>query len=220
MKTILLLLLQDLRRDARHPWWMLLLAGMPLLLALLVGGVFAGSSGKGPAPTLHLAVLDQDEGLLGRMLRGMPAERDTARRLDLRFVSSREEGLRLVERRKASALIVLPRDLTDSLLEGRTNTLELYENPAEQILPRVARQGALVLALGLSSAAETLGEPLRDLRALARSGEFPGADAIGEVAQSVISKLRNLRSYAFPPLVRFETIAAEDYQPVSTSTPP
>jgi len=66
---------------------------------------------------------------------------DAAKHLRLQFVESREEGLLLVEKSRVSALLVLPRHLTDNLLEGKTNAVELYENPAEQILPRVVRQG-------------------------------------------------------------------------------
>lgn len=219
MKTVLRLLGNDLKRDWKRPWAMLLLAAMPLVLSLLIAGVFGGKGGSGPMPTVHVALLDQDKDLLTGMLRSLPTQGDAAKNLRLHFVENREEGLRLVEKGKVSALIVLPKNMTANLLKGQTNSIELYENPAEQVLPKVVRQGVSLLALGLSAAAETLGEPLRDMRELIRSNSFPASATVGQVASTSVDKLGHLRSYVFPPLVKFETVPAAEFQPFPTNTP-
>lgn len=219
MKTVLRLLGNDLKRDWKRPWAMLLLAAMPLVLSLLIAGVFGGKGGSGPMPTVHVAMLDQDKDLLTGMLRSLPTQGDAAKNLRLHFVENREEGLRLVEKGKVSALIVLPKNMTANLLKGQTNSIELYENPAEQVLPKVVRQGVSLLALGLSAAAETLGEPLRDMRELIRSNSFPASATVGQVASTSVDKLGHLRSYVFPPLVKFETVPAAEFQPFPTNTP-
>ena len=218
MKTALRLLLNDLRRDAKRPWSMLLLGSMPLVLSVLIASVFGGH-GSGPMPTVHVAVLDQDKDLLSRMLRSLPSQGDAASRLRLHFVESREEGLRLVEQRKASALVVLPKEMTANLLRGQTNSIELYENPAEQVLPKVVREGVSLLALGLSAAADLLGEPLREMRAMIKSNDFPIDASVSGVASKSVSKLRGMRTYLFPPIIKFETVAAADYAPALTNTP-
>jgi len=219
LKTVLRLLCNDLKRDWKRPWATLLLAAMPLALSLLIAGVFGGKGGSGPMPTVHVAILDQDKDLLTGMLRSMPDQGDAAKYLRLHFVENREEGLRLVEKSKASALVVLPTNMTVNLLKGQTNSIELYENPAEQVLPKVVRQGVSLLALGLSAAAETLGEPLRDLRELIRSNAFPASATVGGVASSSVEKLGHLRAYVFPPLVKFETVPAAEFQPFPTNAP-
>ena len=219
MKTVLRLLGNDLKRDWKRPWAMLLLAAMPLVLSLLIAGVFGGKGGSGPMPTVHVAMLDQDKDLLTGMLRSLPTQGDAAKNLRLHFVENREEGLRLVEKGKVSALVVLPKNMTANLLTGQTNAIELYENPAEQVLPKVVRQGVSLLALGLSAAAETLGEPLRDMRELIRSNSFPASATVGQVASTSVDKLGHLRSYVFPPLVKFETVPAAEFQPFPTNTP-
>ena len=219
MKTVLRLLLNDLKRDWKRPWSLLLLAALPLVLSVLIASVFGGQGNSGPMPTVHVAVLDQDKDLLTGMLRSMPDQGDAAKYLRLHFVENREEGLRLVEKSKASALVVLPTNMTVNLLKGQTNSIELYENPAEQVLPKVVRQGVSLLALGLSAAAETLGEPLRDLRELIRSNAFPASATVGGVASSSVEKLGHLRAYVFPPLVKFETVPAAEFQPFPTNAP-
>jgi hypothetical protein len=219
LKTVLRLLCNDLRRDWKRPWSMFLLAALPLVLSLLIASVFGGKGGSGPMPTVHVAILDQDRDMLTGMLRSLPNQGDAARQLRLHFVENRDEGLRLVERGKASALVVLPRDMTVNLLRGQTNSIELYENPAEQVLPKVVRQGVSLLALGLSAAAETLGEPLRDMRELIQSNRFPASAAVGEVASASVEKLGHLRAYVFPPLVQFETVPAADFRLSLTNAP-
>jgi len=219
LKTVLRLLRNDLKRDWKRPWAMLLLAAMPLALSVLIASVFGGKGGSGPMPIVHVAVLDQDKDLLTGMLRSLPTQGDAAKNLRLHFVESREEGLRLVEKDQVSGFVVLPRRMTLNLLTGQTNSIELYENPAQQVLPKVVRQGVSLLALGLSATAETLGQPLRDMRELIRSNGFPAAAAVGDVASSSVEKLGNLRTYVFPPLIKFETVPAAEFKPLSTNAP-
>jgi hypothetical protein len=219
LRTVLRLLRNDLKRDWKRPWSMLLLGAMPLVLSLLIASVFGGKGGSGPMPTVHVAILDQDKDLLTGMLRSLPTQGDAAQHLRLHFVESREEGLRLVEKDKVSALVVLPKNMTVNLLKGQTNSIELYENAAEQVLPKVVRQGVSLLALGLSAAAETLGGPLRDMRDLIRSNGFPASAAVGGVATTSVEALGHLRSYVFPPLVKFETVPAAEFQPFPTNAP-
>jgi hypothetical protein len=218
LKTILKLLLNDLKRDGKQPWTMLLFAALPLGMSLLIGGVFGGSGKKGSLPVLHLAVLDEDQDLLTGLLRSLPSQGDPAKQLRLHFVETKEEGLRVVEKRQASALIILPKGLTEGLLSGATNVIQLYENPAEQILPKVARQGTSLLALGLSGAAEVLGGPLRDVRRLIENRTVPSEDAITSVASDSYKKIRGLRTYLFPPVVQIKVVEAADFNPVITAS--
>jgi len=220
LNAVLLLLRNDLKRDWKRPWSTLLFAALPLGLSLLIASVFGGGSKSGPMPTLHVAILDEDKDMLTRILRSLPTQGDAAKNLSLQFVETREEGLRLVEKNKVSALVVLPEHLTEDLLKGQTNSLVLFENPAQQIMPKIVRQGVSMMALGLSSAAEVLGGPLRDIREMARSNGFPAEAAVGQLASSSVRKLGNLRPYLFPPIVQFKTVAAEDFIPLSTNAPP
>lgn len=218
MSPIVQLVLNDLRRDAKRPWSLVLFVSLPLVLSLLIASVFGGAKG-GPMPTVQVAVLDQDKDLLARVLRSLPTQGEAAQHLRLQFVPTREEGLRLVEKDKVSALVVLPAEMTGRLLKGQTNAIELYENPAQQIMPRVVREGVSLLALGLSAAAETLGEPLRKMRDLLQKDDFPAETAVADMASQSVKELKNFRSYAFPPLIKFTTVRAEDFTPYSTNAP-
>lgn len=219
MKLILRLLFNDLKRDWKRPWSMLLFAALPLALSVLIVSVFGGRANTAPMPTVHVAVLDNDMDMLSSVLRSLSGQGDAAQHLRLHFVDTREEGLHLVEDSKASALVVLPKGMTEGLLKGETNSIELYENPAEQVLPKIVRQGVSLLALGLSGAAETLGEPLRNIRQMVNSEQFPAEEAVNAISSDSVRRLSGLRTYLFPPLVKFETVSAADFQPFPTNTP-
>jgi hypothetical protein len=213
LKAALGLVLNDLKRDWKRPWSILLLLSLPILMSLLMAGVFGGKGGAASMPAMHVAVLDQDKDMLSGMLRSLPVQGDAARQLRLHFVESRTEGLRLLEKSEVSALVVLPHNLTENLLAGRTNSIELYENPAQQVLPKVVREGVSLLAVGLSGAAEILREPLMDIREMIRSNDFPADAAVVGAALESVKKLRGVRTCLFPPLIEFKTVAAADYQP-------
>ena len=102
MKTILKLLLNDLKRDWKRPWAMLLLAMMPIALSVLIASVFGGKGGSGPMPTVHVAILDQDKDLLTGLLRSLPTQGDAAKHLRLHFVD--EPGRRLAAGREGPGL--------------------------------------------------------------------------------------------------------------------
>jgi len=220
LKTVLLLVLNDLKRDWKRPWTIILYAVLPLVMATLIASVFSGGGGAATMPTVHVALLDQDKDMLAGALRSMSNQGDAAKKLRIHFVDSREEGLRMLEDRKASAFLVLPEHMTEGLLKGRTNVIELYENPAEQILPKIVRQATSLLAAGLSGAAEVLREPLTEMRQIFRQETFPTEEAVTGAASKSWEKLRNVRGYLFPPLVKFETVAAKDFQIAPTNSPP
>jgi hypothetical protein len=213
LKNILHLIAKDLLRDWKHPWSILLFASLPLLMTLLISSVFGGRGGTVNMPVIHLAVMDQDDDFLSRALRSMSGQGDGKQQIQVHYTETRAEGIRLIERDAVSAFIVFPKHMTEDLLAGKTNAMELYENPAQQILPRIARQGALLMAAGLSGAGELLGEPLREVRAMFQMKEFPADAAVGSMAQRSAEKLRGLETYLFPPLITFTNIPASDWRP-------
>jgi hypothetical protein len=219
LNLIASLVVKDFRRDWRRPWTILLFSALPLLMTTLMAAVFGGRDRSSALPALEVAIWDQDNDMLSRILRSMPSQGEAAQHLRLQFVESREEGVRLLEQRQASAFVVLPRNMTENLLNGITNSIELYENPAEQVMPKVARQGVLLLAAGLSGAAEILHEPLSEIRDWVRHEDFPPEAAVAGVASQSVKRLGRVRTYLFPPLIQFKTVAAADYSIAATNSP-
>lgn len=211
MKTIWILIWKDLRRDWKHPWTILLFSALPLLMTGLIAIIFGGHGGQSAAPTIHVAVVDNDRDFLTRALRSLSGQGDAARKLRLHFVGTRSEGLQMLESYKASALVIFPTNMTDALLDGKTNTIELYENPAEQILPKIVHQGVSMIAQGLSEVSQVFGDPLRNIRLMMESNSFPTQAAFLANADQTFLQMKDVKTYFFPPLIEFETIDASNY---------
>jgi len=217
LRTIWTLVRKDLLRDARHPWGLIVFMIIPVLTAVIVSLVFSPRADIRKNVTVRVAVLDRDDDFLSRVLRSVVGQGQAAENLQLRFVETEEEGIGLVEKRKVSAFVVLPENLTADLLDGAATHLTLYKNPAEAILPRIVEEGLLVVCLGASEGLNLLGPQIKMIRDMMDRDEMPSSLEIAAVASSSAERLRTVEPYLFPPLVQFKTIAASEYVSVSTA---
>lgn len=224
MKNLVSLVVKDFRRDLKRPWSLVLFALLPIVMTALIAAVFGGRESSATVPMIHVAVLDEDRDLLSAALRLLLTRSRSGGELELHFVQDRDEGLRLLEQRKASALVVLPAKMTQNLVSGRASTIELYENPAEQYLPKIVRQEVTLLADETSGVAEVLQDTLRDIGGLLRADRFPPDEAVVQTSLQGVRKLRRFEVYLFPPLLELETVPADQYRlrstPAAETDPP
>jgi hypothetical protein len=218
LKTIWTLVKKDLVRDARHPWGLIVFMIIPVVTALLMSLVFSPQSDITKNVTIHLAVLDRDDDFLSGVLRSISGQGQVAENLQLRFVETEDEGIRLVEKRKVSAFVVLPEDMTADLLDGTATTLTLYKNPAEAVLPRIVEEGLLVVCIGVSQALNLLQPELKAIRDMIERDRMPEALEVAQVGSSSVQRLRTIEPYLFPPLVQFKTIDASQYVPSTSAS--
>lgn len=213
MKTLLSLVLKDFRRDLKRPWSILLFATLPVIMTGLIALVFGRRGGRsGPVPTIRVAILDQDKDLVPRMLSYLLTQPEIAERVQLLSVQNRDEGLRLLERRKASALVVLPEKMTERLLKGQAGTIALYENPMERYLPKVVRHGVSMLAVGLSGVGDVLHQPAQNTQDRSQTDD---ARTRADLVQTSWQFLQTLRH----SLIEFETVTPAEYQLQTANEP-
>ncbi|MEN6428680.1 MAG: ABC transporter permease [Phycisphaerales bacterium] len=218
MKTIWTLVKKDLLRDARHPWGLIVFMMIPVLTAVILSLVFSPRSDLQKNIQIDLAVLDRDDDFLSRVLRSVAGQGQAAENLRLHLVKTEAEGIRLVERRKVSAFLVLPENLTVDLLDGAPTKLTLYKNPAQAILPCVVEEGLLIVCIGVSEALKLLQPQIKGIRDMIERDEMPGSLEVAQVGSSSIERLKTVEPYLFPPLVQFKTVNASDYVPTTTAT--
>jgi hypothetical protein len=212
LKRLLSLVLKDFRRDLKRPWSILLFATLPVIMTGLIAVVFGRGGSSGPVPTVHVAILDQDKDLVPRMLSYLLTEGDIAERVEVHFVQNRGEGLRLLEKGKASALVVLPENTTESLLKGQATAIELYENPTQQYLPKVVRHGVSMFAVGVSAVVDLLQDPTKTKDDSLQANDVATQAALLQGSLQFLQKLRH-------SLIEFETITLAEYQLQSTNQP-
>ena len=202
---------KDLLRDSKQPWVLIIFMIIPVITAVIMSLVFAPQGDIQKNIKIDLALLDRDDDFLSGMLRSISNQGEAAENLRLHWVDTEEAGIKLVERRKVSAFVVLPEDLTVDLLDGNATTLTLYKNPAQTILPVIVEEGLNLLCILLSQAVDLLKPEMKTIRALVDRDRMPDPFEVAEVASSSIKRLRTVEPYLFPPLIQFETVKASMY---------
>jgi hypothetical protein len=205
------LLKKDLIRDSKQPWVLIIFMIIPVLTAVLMALVFAPNTDIQKSVTIHLALLDRDDDFLSGMLRSISNQGDATQNLRLHMVETEEAGIRLLEKRKVSALVILPEHLTTDLLDGKTTALTLYKNPAQTILPTIVEEGLNVLCIGVDRALKLLQPEIKLIRAMADRDRMPDPLEVANVASTSVKRLQTVEPYLFPPLIQFETLKASDY---------
>jgi ABC-2 type transport system permease protein len=211
MRTILVLSLKDVRRRLAAPAGLLLNLAIPLVITgtMLLTFGRRGGGDEQQAPVLRLLAVVQDEGPMARMISGASQSPEFAKHIELRTVPDRESGLRRMRAEGFAALLVIPEDFSDVLLDGRRAELEMVKNPAQSVMPVVAQQGAEVLALYLSIAASLLGEEGPRVRALFEGEGWDDPAGLASLLVTLRDRVVGIDDYLIPPLVEVATARPE-----------
>jgi len=198
----LAILSRDLNRYRRNPVRTALLFAMPLVMAAIFALVFGG----GGVEDISIKVLlwDEDDSLISLLATGAADAGGKDERLDI--VDVDHEGLAMMDRGKASALVHIPVGFTDDFLDGKPTTIEVVKNPSERFLPQVVEEGVGIGAAILSVASEVLRPELEQIKSLKDLDGFPADAAIGGLSSDVNARLRGLKGVLFPPLIDFEAV--------------
>ena len=168
-----------LRRLLRNPGLILILAAIPVSLALIEYLAFGRTVASGKLPPIRVLVLDEDKTLASAALPRLLSLGPLAGVFEIAPVLDRRSARDALARNQASALIVVPRGLQDGLLRDQPQELGLALNPIQRFAPQVA-EGALGSTLAVVNQVHAeAAEPLRRIRLLADSGrELSEADVV------------------------------------------
>jgi ABC-2 type transport system permease protein len=204
-RQALLLVRKDLRRRLRSPLSTILVLVFPLVLAGILAMAFG--AGETKAPKVRLLIDDQDGELVGSLVAQAFARPEATEYFEVEKAGA--DALERLEKGEFSALLRLPRGLTDGVLDGRAVELELVRNPAQSILPEVAEQITQVLADGLSAASYSLRGPLNELRPLLDAGQGPSDPAVAAVSVTINRWVSRSGKYIFPPAIKLKPVQLE-----------
>jgi hypothetical protein len=125
---------------------------------------------------------------------------------DIDLVPVGPEGLAMMERGEASALIHIPAGFTDDFLSGVPTAIEIVKNPSERFLPQVVEEGAGIGAAVLSAASRTFRPELVQIKAMMDGEGFPSDLAVSNLGGGVNGRFRSLETILFPPVIGFEKV--------------
>jgi ABC-type multidrug transport system permease subunit len=200
--------LKDLKRRLRDPAAFALWVGMPLALVTMISLAFGGFGGA-ETPTAEIWVVDDDESTLsGILVTALSAGGDFGFPLIAREVES-AEGRTLIDDGKGSALLIIPPDFGDDLLNERPTTLELVTNPTQYVLPQIVEESLRLLVDAVFYLQQTVGEPIsRIVEAADTSDGFLDNSEVAEISVLINEAMMRMDSLLFPPVIDLEIVAA------------
>jgi ABC-type Na+ efflux pump permease subunit len=192
---------KDMRRWLRDPAALAAWLGIPVFVGLLLALVF----GRGETrPQGVLLVADLDQTFFSRAVLSAFAHGPPGRMLAVQAVEL-AEGQQRIRRGGASALLVIPEGFSDRFLRGEPQTLRLWTNPSQAVLPEVARETTEILAEAGWYLQQALGG---ELRMLAESEGWPADASIVALAIRVNRLLREARATLDSPPIEIQSRAS------------
>ncbi len=204
MTQLRALLAKDLRRARRNPVpWIVSLA-VPLVITGLIGAAFSPRAGGGGLGRIALALVDEDDSPLTRMVRSGLSGDEAGKHLDARLLD-RKEALRQIANNELAAVVIIPKGFTKGYLAGRAPVaLELVKNPAQAIHPAVVEEALGLLVTAMNAAAHTLGDDLAAWGELLEGGNRFDFEVAGRLFRRTGDRLAPAKAYLNPPLVSYE----------------
>jgi len=204
------ILRRDLLRYLRNPGRTAFLLAIPLMMAAIFALVFGGH-GDGGGITIRVLLWDEDDSLLGRLLQGAEDRPESEGRLEV--VPVGPEGVEMMNRGDASALVHLPKGFTRAVIDGTPTAIEVVKNPAQQFLPLVVEEGVVLGATVLSAGSRALRPELDVISSFLDADDHPEDAAVASLSASFNRRARQFDLYVFPPVVTLEAVdvgAAQD----------
>ena len=122
---LLALLAKDFARARRNPWPWLINLAIPFLVVAIIGLAFGGAAnGEKMLGRVRFAVVDEDNTIVSRFLRGSLNQDQAARQLEP-VLMERIPAFAELKGNKLSGVIVIPLGFTDDFLDNTPVTLEL-----------------------------------------------------------------------------------------------
>ncbi len=203
-----ILLSKDLRRAGRNPGPYLTMLALPLAITALIGLAFGPSSASGP-PQIKMAFVDEDRGLLGKLLASAFAQGQLAEMIVLEPMDWESAQARINDNRY-SAVLRVPAGFSDRFFDGAAAPpLEVVKNPAERYLPAIVEEIARVMTEALSAISRNFAGELREVRDMAQADRMPEPLTIAAFSQKIAARLQSAEPYLFPPLISYRETVRE-----------
>ncbi|HET9233715.1 MAG TPA: ABC transporter permease, partial [Candidatus Eisenbacteria bacterium] len=165
--------------------------------------------GDGGKPTATLLVADQDSTFLSALLLGATQRGELGDIIKSETVSE-TEGRRLLDKGKASGLLIIPPGFADGIFDQKPVTLTLLTNPSQRILPGILEETLHTFVEGLNVSGRLLNGSLNPLlRQLRESEDVPADALIAEFSVGSNQLIRRVRPYLFPPAIQVATVNLE-----------
>ena len=194
------LLKKDLLRKYHEPGGFIILVLLPLLLTLIMGLAFGPGGEEQKTPTVKLLVEDHDGSVASQFLLGAFSRGQLAKMFEIKHVE-KNTGREMMDKGKASALLIIPAGFGDSLLARYPVELILVKNPGEQFLPKIAEETLDILAEGGDRLLRLAAQPIELIKSQIHRDQSPSDAQVAAISIQFKNLFERLGTYFFPPLI-------------------
>jgi ABC-2 type transport system permease protein len=171
-------------RMVRSPGLIVILAAIPITLALIEYAAFGPTVASGKLPPVKVLVLDEDQTFLSRAVPQLITAGGPMKDMfETSAVTDRAAVQALFQHQEASALIVVPKGFQEKILSGDTAELQFAPNPLQTISPAIAGSVLDMMALIGNGLYRNAAEPIQRINALRMNARSPNADDIAEISR-------------------------------------
>ncbi|MBL8176867.1 MAG: ABC transporter permease [Bryobacterales bacterium] len=208
MKFLLAVARKDLLHIVRDPAGLASSIGVPLVLLVLLTSVFGGEK---VTPKGKLLISDEDGSLVSRLLTSAFSQGELAEMIETEKVST-ADGKRRMDGGEASALLIVPKGLSEAFLDRKPFELTLLKNPSQSILPELVEEVLSVFTEGGYYIQRVLGDELTVFQSR------PTDAAIADISVRLRGVGDAVRTLADPPLIDVKMKQPAARQPVKRTS--
>lgn len=207
MKNILRLFKKDVDRKWKNPWVILGFLLLPVFFTLIFALAFGGSEAE-ILPQLDLLTTDLDQSLVSSFFLSALSQGELKEIVRLKEVEE-QEGRRLLEKGKASAMLIIPENFGDTVWEGQDVEITLLKNPSEQFLPQIAEEITDTASLLFSALFSVFSDEVDLIQQLADKDDFSNEN-ISSLSIRFKDKFESMSKYVFPPVISLKQVTVSE----------
>ncbi len=210
MKHIPILVWKDFKRKWKNPIVIIGFLLIPVVFTFIFGLVF-GPQREEILPRISLLVVDDDKSLVSNFLTTAMSQGELKKMVELEPIESEEIGRKLLSKGKASALLIIPKNLGKDILDGKQAEVLFLKNPSEQFLPQIAEEIADTATLIMSALVEVFSEEVDLIKGFSELDKIPDMD-MSALSIKIKNRIESISKYVFPPVISLkqQTIKKEE----------
>ena len=169
---------------------------------------FRPGRGKGPAPHICTCRRQGPEHSFQFLCRLFSTGRTQG--IDRLKPVDEEKCLKLINKGKASALLLIPENFEENVWNGRSAEIHLLKNPSEQFLPQIVEEVCDTTTLLLSSLFSVFSGELDTIKGFINRGKFPDEE-FSSLSVQMKHRIEGIAKLVFPPVISIkQTTTSEE----------
>jgi ABC-2 type transport system permease protein len=217
MKDIFLLARKDFIRKWRNPVVIMGFLLLPLIFTAMFGLIFGRAEEK-TLPRISVLTVDKDQSFFSEFFLSFFKQGELGQSIKINKVKE-EEGRKLMDKGKASALIIIPEKFGENIWDGKPVELVLLKNPSEQFLPQIVEEICDIASLLFSSFFSVFSDELSSIKGFIDKDKVIDKE-LSSFSIQARNKIEGISKFILPPVISLKqkTVQGKEESPLSVAS--